>query len=95
MLGIWIVAAYSVLWNNNNMIDFVYNYGIIHTVADVSLINNLRAKFFRGNINIYLHFVSLLHIDMTQVLRILPQAQVGRTSIVYIIITMAADVLVM
>ena len=34
--------------------------------------NSLRANCFRGNINIYLHFVSLLHIDMTQVLKILP-----------------------
>ena len=33
----------------------------------------LRAKFFRGNINIYLHFVSFLHIDTTQVVAILPQ----------------------
>ena len=36
-------------------------------------INPLRAKFFRGNINKYLHFVSFLHIDMTQVDEILPQ----------------------
>ena len=28
-------------------------------------INPLRAKLFRGNINIYLHFVSFLHIDTT------------------------------
>ena len=33
-----------------------------------SLLNSLRAKFFIGNINIYLHFMSLLPIDMTQVL---------------------------
>ena len=37
------------------------------------LINPLRAKFFRGNINIHLHFVSFLHIDTTQVVEILPQ----------------------
>ena len=37
------------------------------------LFNPLRAKFFRGNVNIYLHFVSLLHIDVTQVFEILPQ----------------------
>ena len=36
-------------------------------------VNPLRAKFFRGNINIYLHFVSFLHIDTTQVFEILPQ----------------------
>ena len=40
-------------------------------------VNSLRAKFFRGNINIYLHFVSLIHIDMTQVLKILPRVREG------------------
>ena len=35
--------------------------------------NPLCAKFFRENINIYLHFVSYLHIDTTQVVEILPQ----------------------
>ena len=35
--------------------------------------NPLSAKFFRGNINIYLHFVSFLHIDTTQVVEILLQ----------------------
>ena len=38
-----------------------------------SVINPLRAKFFQGNINIYLHVVSFLHIDATQVVEILPQ----------------------
>ena len=42
-------------------------------VGQQLVINPLRAKFFRGNINIYLHFVSFLHIDMTQVVEILPQ----------------------
>ena len=42
-------------------------------------INPLRAKFFRGNINIYLHFMSLLHIDQTQVLKILPRVRPGPT----------------
>ena len=36
-------------------------------------INPLRAKFFRGKLNIYLHFVSFFHIDTTQVVEILPQ----------------------
>ena len=39
----------------------------------------LRAKLFRGNINIYLYFMSLLHIDMTHVLKILPRARPGPT----------------
>ena len=34
-------------------------------------VNLLHAKFFRGNINIYIHFMSLLHIDMTQLVKIL------------------------
>ena len=36
-------------------------------------INPLHAKFFRENINIYLHFVLYLHIDTMQVVEILPQ----------------------
>ena len=42
-------------------------------------INPLRAKYFGGNINIYLHFMSFLHIDSTQVLKILPQGRPGPT----------------
>ena len=36
------------------------------------ILNPLRAIFFRENINIYLHFMSFLHIDKTQVLKIIP-----------------------
>ena len=42
-------------------------------------INFLRAKFCRGSISIYLHFMSLLHIDMIQVFKILPQVRPGPT----------------
>ena len=42
-------------------------------------VNPLRAKFFTGNINIYIHFVSFIHINMTQVLKILPQVREGPT----------------
>ena len=42
-------------------------------------LNPLRAKFFRGNKNIYLHFMSLLHIDMTQVVEIYSQVRQGPT----------------
>ena len=41
--------------------------------------NPLQAKFFRENINIYWLFVSFLHIDMTQVLKILSQVREGLT----------------
>ena len=39
------------------------------------LLNPLRPKIFRGNINIYSHFVSFIHIGMTQILKILPQVR--------------------
>ena len=42
-------------------------------------LNPLRAKFFREIINIYLHFMSSLHIDMTQVLKMLPHVRPGPT----------------
>ena len=38
-------------------------------------INPLRPNFFRGNRNIYLHFMSFLHIDMTQAVEIIPQVR--------------------
>ena len=38
-------------------------------------LNSLCANFFRGKMNIYFHFISLLHIDRTQVLKILPQVR--------------------
>ena len=48
---------------------------MLYGLARPQCINPLRAKFFRGNINIYLHFVSFLHIDTTQVAEILPQTR--------------------
>ena len=45
----------------------------------LSVIDTLRAKFFRVNINMYLHFMSFLHIDMTQVSKCLPQIREGPT----------------
>ena len=47
--------------------------GLVDFEFSHQLVNPLRAKFFRGNINIYLHFVSFLHINMTQVVEILHQ----------------------
>ena len=43
--------------------------------SDENVINPLRAKFFRLNINIYLHFMSLFHINMTHVLKVLHQVR--------------------
>ena len=46
---------------------------------NIPLLNPLHAKFFRGNINVYLHFVSFLHIDTMQVFEILPQIRQNPT----------------
>ena len=75
--------------HSNEVIYFISNFNVLTAligrqvrsaifVNDFS-INPLRAKFFRGNINIDLHFMSLLHIEMTQVLKILPQVRPGPT----------------
>ena len=56
-----------------NDVGFAESTGYLNVVGGYSWVNPLRAKFFRGNINIYLHFVSFLHIDTTQVVEILPQ----------------------
>ena len=45
----------------------------------LSMFNPLRAKFFIVNINMYLPFMSFLHIDMTQELKILPGVRPGPT----------------
>ena len=74
------VSPLLMYWDITNEIDFwilghfctiTITYSMIWQIIDQ--INPLRAKLFRGNINIYLHFVSLLHIDSTQVVEILPQ----------------------
>ena len=48
------------------------------------LLNHLRIKFVRGNINIYLHFISFLHIDRTQVVGN-PSSCKTRTYLLYIV----------
>ena len=53
-------------WSLGNRIQWKYVYP-------------LRAKFFRGNTNIYLHFMTLLHIDVKHVLKILPRVRPGPT----------------
>ena len=49
------------------------------TSPDQLIINPLRAKLSRGIINTYWYFMSLLHIYMTHVLKILPQVRPGPT----------------
>ena len=49
-------------------------YKNLHIYAGIK-INHLRAKCFKGSINIYLHFMPFLHIGTTQVVEILPQVR--------------------
>ena len=49
------------------------NKWIVYTAC----FNPLRAKFFRENINIYLHFMSFLYIYKTQVVEIPPWVKQG------------------
>ena len=43
------------------------------------LLTHYVQNFSEGTKNIYLHFVSFLHVDMTQVVEILPQVRQGHT----------------
>ena len=56
----------SVIYNDLNPI----NNHMFH-------INSLRANFFRVNINIYLHFMTFLHINKTQLVEIPPRVRQG------------------
>ena len=42
-------------------------------------LNSLCAKFFRGNINMYSHFMSFLHTDKPKIIEILPRIRPGHT----------------
>ena len=59
--------------------DTVFHRASINDLGLLLLIwiNPLRAKFFRENINIYLHFMSFLHINKTQVIEIPPWVKQG------------------
>ena len=46
---------------------------MLFALYTITILNPLRAKFCKGNININVHFVSFLHIDMTQVVEILSE----------------------
>ena len=76
--------------------DYILSYKVkprkqVRLEMKECIINPMRAKFFRESINIYLHFVSYLHIDTTQVVEILPQIRQEPTYSTVSI--MAADVL--
>ena len=76
------VSYYLWGWCSFKMVSFYYQCVVWPHQSETekkSPLNPLRAKFFWGNINMYLHFMSFLHIDMTQVLKILPQVRPGPT----------------
>ena len=70
------MEAYGVMRSPGSLLRYTLDY-MTPDIYSLSLINPLRAKFFWGNINIYLHFMSFLHIDLTQVRKILPQVRPG------------------
>ena len=47
-------------------------YNLVKWQIHLNCFNPLRAKFLRENINIYLHFMSFLHTNKTQVAEIPP-----------------------
>ena len=53
--------------------DRFENYTLKFKATSHQEVNPLHAKFFKGNKKIYLHFMSFFHIDMAQVVEILPQ----------------------
>ena len=50
---------------------------IFANYVTIGSLNPLHAKFFRGSINIYLHLMSLLHTNKTQVVEIPPRVRQG------------------
>ena len=76
----WPISNYpwDVLWFLEELRVQIAREGKYQDVA-VTSFNPLRAKFFRGYIKHILHFISFLHIDVTQVVEILPQIRQGPT----------------
>ena len=55
----------------------MFSLGWRYKILEEIIINPFDAKFFRENINVYLHFMSFLHIDKTQVVEIPPRVRQG------------------
>ena len=74
------------------MLNNCYLHAVVpmyNTHAIYISLNSLRAKFFRGNKNIYLHFIPFLHINMTGSWN--PSSWKTRNYLVYVVHIMAAD----
>ena len=67
------------LMRNHCNVEKKIEYSGICLAVFQNHIKSLRTKCCKGNIKTYLHFMSLLHIDMTQVLKIPPQVRPGPT----------------
>ena len=77
--NLFLEVSYGELVSKREEVEDVVLYVVIlevvHEMSTITLqgenifINPLGAKFFRGSINIYLHLVSFIHIDRTQVLK--------------------------
>ena len=69
---------YWMLRNFQLLVPDVNKHAIPHrTNGSLVSLNPLRATFFRGNINIYLHFMSFLHTNIIQVVEIPPRVRQG------------------
>ena len=56
-----------------------FYFSNVHTHIRLGYINPLHAKFFRRNKNIHLHFMPFPHMNMTQLVGILPRVRQGLT----------------
>ena len=72
-------------------LDVFYISAPIFLSKLVSSLHAKFAKFFRENINMYLHYMSFLHTDMQKIIEILPHIRPGL--IYFTVIIMVADVL--
>ena len=58
--------------SSNPMVQLFYGQVLSEGINEGNIINPLRAKLLRENINMYLHFMSFLHTNKTQVAEIPP-----------------------
>ena len=78
--SIFALSVYIFVWNESifQMDRETWFFLFVGNVYDfMPSINPLRAEFFRVNINIYLHFMSFLHTNKTQVVEIPPRVRQG------------------
>ena len=72
-----VIVSDNLGWPNGITIDRPTSRIIWADARTEASVNSLRAKFFRVNINIYLHFMSFLHTYKTRVFEIPPRVRQG------------------